>query len=160
VDRSDVEQKLRRALKPVAEKDRELTERDANERSISHKLAEYLQREFCDWHVDCEYNREGHKPKRLTVPECPGQTSPSDIYARTIYPDIIVHRRGRRKNLLVIEVKKEGNPVGAECDKKKLEAFRQELGYEHAALITFQAHNAAEPYSLEWVDRLPGQRAR
>lgn len=39
-----------------ADRDRDLLVMDVNERSISHKLAEHLAREFDEWDVDCEYN--------------------------------------------------------------------------------------------------------
>jgi hypothetical protein len=39
--------------------DKDLINNSANERSISHNLAEYLQNYFRDLNVDCEYNRHG-----------------------------------------------------------------------------------------------------
>ena len=52
-------QNLEIALSELIERDSFLFEADANERSITHKLAEYLQAQFQDWNVDCEYNRNG-----------------------------------------------------------------------------------------------------
>ena len=40
-----------------------------NERSIAHKFATYLEDEFQGWDVDCEYNRNLEKQKRLKLPE-------------------------------------------------------------------------------------------
>ena len=40
-----------------------LLEIGTNERSVAHKLAEYLQQEFPNRHVDCEYNRHGERIK-------------------------------------------------------------------------------------------------
>jgi len=79
---------------------------DVNERSVSARLAIHLQHHFPDWHVDCEYNRLGEDIKRLPRAE---ETRTDETEGRTIYPDIIVHRRGKAANLLVIEVKKDGN---------------------------------------------------
>jgi hypothetical protein len=79
---------------------------DVNERSITHKIAEYLQYNFKEWNVDCEYNRLGDKVKTLPKPI---KTNSNDTDAKTIFPDIIVHKRGKNENLLVIEVKKVGN---------------------------------------------------
>ena len=79
----DVKRRVIAAICALYRHDRELLDVDANERSITHKLAEHLQREFPGWHVDCEYNRVGREPRRLE--------------AKTVFPDIIVHRRGNRK---------------------------------------------------------------
>ena len=46
-------------------KDLFLLRGNVHERSVTHKLAEYLQQEFLDWNVDCEYNRKGVKPKKM-----------------------------------------------------------------------------------------------
>ena len=56
----DVKKRVIAAICALYRHDRELLAVDANERSITHKLAEHLQREFPEWHVDCEYNRVGH----------------------------------------------------------------------------------------------------
>lgn len=101
-----VMQRLSEALSRFFEIDAELFEVGVNERSLTHKLAEHLQAVFSEWHVDCEYNRLGTAIKKLPSPET---ISSDDVYGQTIYPDIIVHRRKQRENLLVIEVKKSSN---------------------------------------------------
>ena len=53
----DVKRRVIAAICALYRHDRELLDVDANERSITHKLAEHLQRKFPGWHVDCEYNR-------------------------------------------------------------------------------------------------------
>jgi len=101
---------------------------DANERSLTHKLAEHVQAAFPDWHVDCEYNRLGNKVKRLPHPE-PSMTD--DTEGRTIFPDIIVHRRRRSENLLAIEVKKTKNGPARDIDKLRgLTAPDSEYAYK------------------------------
>lgn len=60
IKRSEIENKLEKSLKRLLKDDFFLLESDAHERSITHKLAEYLQDEFEEWNVDCEYNRRGH----------------------------------------------------------------------------------------------------
>lgn len=93
---------IERAISIFRTRDLMLLRLDANERSMTHKLAEYLQREFRNWTVDCEYNRLGDETKRMSrdrndlVPK-------GDTNAQTVYPDIIVHRRNSKENLLVIE---------------------------------------------------------
>jgi hypothetical protein len=99
--------------------DRDLLDINVNERSISHKLAEYLQIEFPDWHVDCEYNRKMRDIKKLLIHF--DKVSADDNEASTVYPDIIIHHRQTNDNLLVIEIKKYG--LDTAKDMKKLKAF-------------------------------------
>jgi hypothetical protein len=100
---------------------------NANERSITHKLAEALQEVLRDpnVHVDCEYNR--HEKSIKTIHACYRnmQVKPYDLDARTVYPDIVVHERGNdTANVLVIEVKKQTNsPRHSDFDREKLKAF-------------------------------------
>ncbi len=116
------------ALLAFVQAEATLLEVDANERSITHKMAEYLQRAFLDWQVDCEYNRLGSIVKRLPDPT---EVGTDDTDGQTIFPDIIVHKRKARANLLVIEVKKTTNT--REGDEKKLKGLtapQGEYGYE------------------------------
>lgn len=144
------------ALRAFFRSDHDLLDRDVNERSITHKLAEHLQRQFenhCeDLKVDCEYNRHVSDIKRLLVlKDAIGgdAVEVDDSEARTVYPDIIVHQRGSdKRNLLVIEVKKtdkRGMELDrdnlwelTEPDKCKLRAFTELCGdyrYELGLLI-------------------------
>lgn len=107
------------SIKEFAREEKELLDIDVNERSISHKLAEYLQREFPDWDVDCEYNRKMGDKKTLNVSY--DKVSDQDTEAKTVFPDIIVHHRKTEENLLVIEMKKHGKKT--EKDAAKLVAF-------------------------------------
>ncbi len=50
----EVLQKVTTAIINLYRSDQELLEVDANERSITHKLAEHIQKEFPEWNVDCE----------------------------------------------------------------------------------------------------------
>ena len=127
---------LERAIGLLRTKDLLLLRLDANERSMTHKLAEYLQREFQEWDVDCEYNRLGAETKRM-LRERNGLIPKDDTNAETVYPDIIVHHRNTRKNFLVIEAKKSSNRRGPEDDKDKLRDFKREIGYENAAFVEF-----------------------
>jgi hypothetical protein len=136
--------------------DRSLLEVNANERSITHKFAEHLQRQFPGWNVDCEYNRNGSVPKRLlSMAElCVTQ---ADEDGHTVFPDIIVHRRGQRAdsgqrpNLLVIEAKKSGNHRNT--DREKLAAFRSEKRYAYAFSVALR-FITEEPCDVE-IQRCP-----
>ena len=91
-----------------------LLRNDSDEWSISHKLAEYLQTQFSDWHVDVEYNRDKNQVKELNN--------------ENVHPDIIVHIRDTDNNLLVIEVKKSNNLKLIDDDRKRLIKFTSQEG--------------------------------
>ncbi|WP_298337235.1 hypothetical protein [Ferrimicrobium sp.] len=131
-EREEVQRRLFSAYKTFLKRDRVLLELDVNERSLTHKLAEYLQAEFTDWDVDCEYNRNGDIPKRLQVQT----TVTDDTDAHTVFPDIIVHHRNTKKNLVVIEAKKTSS-TRAVADTEKLKAFIAEYGYQFAFAVVF-----------------------
>ena len=138
VKQSDVETRIIHAREKLRKKDQFLLEKDVNERSITHNLAQYLEEEFSGWDVDCEYNRVGKELMTKRLELRPEQFWTDDTHAQTVYPDIIVHQRGKEdENLLVIEAKKKSNPSGIDRDESKLKAFAGQLGYEYCALVTF-----------------------
>src|SRR2546426_6667034 len=127
----EVQRLVGNALTRLFHDDSGLFETNVNERSITHKLAEYLQQEFADWNVDCEYNRNLDEMKRLSVPKTGIEWD--DLESKTVFPDIIVHKRGAKKNLLVIEVKKSNSTVPDTFDKIKLNALlREPFNYKFA----------------------------
>ena len=137
-------------LNRLMEADQYLLEIDVNERSITHRLAIYLQEIFDDWHVDCEYNRDGNDPKELYFPSDPGDVADTD--ARTVFPDIIIHERGTGNNYVVIEVKKSTSVVGGEWDREKLTRYRNQLGYRFALFVEFDTgHGQQGIHQLYWV---------
>lgn len=117
-----------------------LFEKDLNERTITHKLAEYLQQEFKDWNVDCEYNRDCEKYIKSISrwnDECYRKPKINDSDAKTVFPDIIVHQRESKDNLLVIEAKKSASTKDKKCDINKLEMFVKEQEYKFGFFIDF-----------------------
>lgn len=77
--------------------DKKLLENNVNERSLTHKFAEYLQEQVdSELTVDCEYNRYGDDTKEIDViKQIVGETVPTDsLTPKTVYPDIIIHKRG------------------------------------------------------------------
>jgi hypothetical protein len=128
--RSHVDQ----AVSLVIKNDAFLLDHAANERSITHKLAEYLQQEFPQYHVDCEYNKHGVNVKRL-----PRRCNQGN--SEFVYPDIVVHLRGNdNHNVLVIEAKPRKYRAVPECDRAKLEAFTESGGgfrYQFGLFIGF-----------------------
>jgi hypothetical protein len=124
-----ITKKIGKALKLLCSKDQYLINHDVNERSVSHKLAEYIQNEFPNFNVDCEYNRDGASKKELHFLDF-GKFGPSDVNGKTVYPDIIIHKRNTKNNLLIIEMKK--NSLPDSNDVKKLKAFTKTgNGYEY-----------------------------
>ena len=98
--------------------------------------------EFSEWHVDCEYNRQGHVPKRLATFRDGGN----------VYPDISVHRRLTGANHLVVEIKKSTNPAGKQDDLEKLRAYREDLGYSFGLFLLFEAASEdADLAEVVWV---------
>ncbi|MBV9958530.1 MAG: hypothetical protein JO360_08920 [Acidobacteria bacterium] len=149
------EAKVINALRTLLAEDSDLLEVDANERAITHRLGMYLQDNFRGWDVDCEYNRDGHKPKTLLLPDKRRSENWDDEEwkERSVYPDIIVHQRGTTENRLVIEVKKSSskNQEAIEFDELKVKAYITELGYRKALLLTIRTNNdMAEPYLMRW----------
>lgn len=130
-----VDQLLTEALAAFHAAEMHLLRADASERSMTHRLALHLTPLFPDFDVDCEYNRDGFDVKRLALHERPVQDD--DTEAVTVFPDIVVHRRGDNDaNLLVIEVKKARSAVNAEYDMLKLQAFKRDLKYRYAVHLT------------------------
>lgn len=136
------------AVAELFERDAFLFQVDANERSTTHRFALHLARRFPDWDVDCEYNRDGFEPKMLHGPG--GGEDPNETNGSRVYPDIIVHHRGKPENLLVIEVKKSTSNRPDATDLAKLRALRQQLGYKCALFLSFQSGTPASP-ALEKV---------
>lgn len=120
-------------------------------------------------HVDVEYNRIGKSeppdPKRFdedldelldTIAELSQgslENSPEDtvddileeLQNRLIYPDIVVHERGKPHNLLVIELKKDTSSTNAfvdHFDHMKLAAYTNtqnpDLGYRYGTFLKFK----------------------
>ena len=143
----EVKSRVEQAIGITIERDRVLFENDAAERTITAKLACYIQELFPDWDVDCEYNRHFDGVKRLKD-IC---NSSGNGEGNAVYPDIIIHRRMTDENLVVIEVKKTTNNSTDDCDLIKLDAFKQELGYKHGLFVRFKAGSGkCGIQNLEW----------
>ena len=94
-----------------------LLDKDLGERTLTHRLAVHLERQFDGWEVDCDYNRLGERLLKLPHGSI---VSTDDGLGKSIFPDIVVHRRSIPENLLAIEVRKEINHQPAEHDHHKL----------------------------------------
>jgi hypothetical protein len=153
------------ALKQLYNKDSYLIDNDASERSITFKLAEYLQHSIGDgYNVDCEYNRHildesgkkriyilkrnleevlNLKNKNFTIKEI----FEGEYCELSVFPDIIIHTRGStQNNLLAIEVKKNISSVDKKFDFLKLQCYTDDsevnsLHYTYGAFICLNIMN-------------------
>lgn len=131
----EVKHALECALDALCKADIHLLHVNSSERSMTHRLAVHLEPYFPDHAVDCEYNRDGSNVKRLKPSDRDAKSD--DLDAVTVFPDIVVHKRGNNEgNLLVIEVKKGSSSASPDYDFQKLGAFKTELHYAHAVHVT------------------------
>ncbi len=171
----EIEKLVNQSLSDLYNNDSFLLKNDVCERSITHRLAIYLQNNISKLRdtainrldVDCEYNRnkpgELYAPKKLifdTEELCKqvainfGQQS-EKLLEVSCYPDIIVHRRGDNdSNLLVIEVKKESSQIKDSHDINKLKAFTKKdnynkYDYSYGVFIKLDMHKARPP-ECQW----------
>jgi hypothetical protein len=97
-----------------------LIEHDVGERTLTHRIAAYLEKQYEGWNVDCNYDRLGERTLRLPKGSI---VSTDDRLGKSIFPDIVVHRRAIPENLLAIEVRKASNHQPPEHDQHKLRAL-------------------------------------
>lgn len=145
MDKKFIENRLRNALNRLYHFDSLIISNNSNERSITHRLAVHLGTLFFeDWNVDVEYNRNLGDRKQISW-LARGLDEEDVISGRkSVYPDIIVHKRNSSENLLVVEVKKMGVSERLEqYDIEKLNGyFREEtLKYEYAAFVKISDPN-------------------
>jgi hypothetical protein len=147
--------KFLKALTNFYLRDVKLVEYKVAERALTHKLAEHIQREFPEYDVDCEYNKVGEgDPKRLGRFMYETQGGRSNTCHRdcdrcrrnkcVIFPDIIVHHRGKSENLLVVEAKTAWSERSRKKDFKKLQGLVNSEEYQYSLGISIVFHNQIE----------------
>lgn len=147
---NEIENKVLRAINRLKQDDFYLLENNLNECSINHKLAWHLQIEFPEWHVDCEYNKQWEKIKELDLPK--DKIDWTDTESKTVYPDIIVHRRGGNgPNLLAIEVKKSSNKSDRKHDYNKLEQYGETLSYSCTLFLEIGTGEKTGNFDPQWI---------
>lgn len=88
--------------------------------NLAHHLANEIQKEFTDYACDLDISKPNVKYRR---------------------PDIIIHKRGLHdSNLLVVEVKRDGNPSDMEDDILKIKQFwfNFDFDYKFGAAINLK----------------------
>lgn len=150
MERAEIQKLIEMSLEEFFKNEQDLIDIDANERSISFKIASIIQKQVPSvWNVDCEYNRDGNDTKLLGIPI--ENTKTDDTKGRTVYPDIIIHKRRKKENLLIIEIKKSG--IDYEKDLKKIKAFLSSDKYSYKfglMLIINTEKESKEKYETCW----------
>src|SRR5246500_2473372 len=143
------------ALQEFYAHERFLFEHDLGERTLTHRLAVHLEKQFSGWEGDFDYDRLGERTLRL-----PHGTiiSTDDHLAKSIYPDIVVHQREIPNNLLAIEVRKATNHQPPEHDQHKLRALTDPhlwFAYWIGVLLTLGKHHVttSEVYTSGVIDQ-------
>lgn len=150
--------KIECAIRMLLKNDKYLLKNNSSERSITHKLAQYLELHYKRYDVDCEYNlnidnERGKKAiqfleakfDRLSMPR-QGRILPSGMIEVSVSPDIIIHKRGKNnQNKLIIEVKKQG------CE-------RDELEFDQTKLEFYTGDSCEFKYSQGYLVNLPHGR--
>ena len=120
-----------------------LFEHDLGERTLTHRLALYLEKQFPGWNVDCGYDRLGARTMQLPHGSI---VSTDDHLDKSIYPDVVVHQREVPNNLLAIEVRKASNHQPEEHDRQKLRALTDPhlwFAYATGVLLTLEKNGVS-----------------
>jgi hypothetical protein len=137
--------KLVDALDAFYARETHLLAHDFGERALTHRLAVHVEQRFSGWDVDCDYNRLGER--RLCLPRG-SIVSTDDDLGKSVFPDILVHRRNVPENLLAIEVRKSTNHQPAEHDRHKLRAMTDPHlwhAFHAGVLLTLARRRMAAP---------------
>ncbi len=148
MDKDNIRVKVEGILASFLSVEADLFINNASEQAMTHRLAVLLEKDFSEWNIDCEYNRNQDEVKRLIY----AISSEHHVEAKDVVPDIIIHERMTENNLLVIEVKKSTNLETDEKDLAKLRAFKEQLGYQNAFFVRFLV-GTDQPgiQHMEWV---------
>lgn len=103
--------------------DKELAYANPAERALVARLRDLLHGQYEGWSIDLEWNRREDVIKRLRY----GLSEEELIGKDAIVPDLIVHRVGKRENLLAVEVKKSTNK-DFDGDTWKLRGMTEQAG--------------------------------
>jgi len=134
------------AVHRLIQKDCYLFKVNSSERSMTHRLAMYIEVHPSfdkSYNVDCEYNRNGEFSKSVAWRPNSDESS--------VYPDIVVHRRGQDgPNLLIIEAKK--SIADIQQDVLKLKAYINDLDYQLGLCVVLEEKPLSQLH-LEWFER-------
>jgi len=149
LDIEEIKERVIRAISVFGGNEQDILHPLGSERNICQRLSYYLQNEFVDWHVDTDNdkiidgttNTTRRKVARLLIQRFEGRFIHLNEPKETmVIPDIIVHRRKTRENLLAIEVKIHNDRQEIDFDHEKLKAYclSEDLFYRFAFFVRFQ----------------------
>ncbi len=152
MDQGEFKALLQKAIEELFNKDYMILEREfnINEITVSHRLGMFLGHCFLEFDVDCEYNRMANNQRDFTEGDywaktlnlsVEGNISGEDDEAKTVFPDIIIHKRKEPINLAVIEVKMKWKNSRKDFDYQKLRAYKVDLKYQFAVYPEFDERN-------------------
>ena len=124
-----------------------------NERCVTHRLGMYLAEMFPDEDVDCEYNRKYNEgideyiAKNMELPILEKGLTTKDTEAKTVFPDIIVHRRNMNRNLLSLEVKMKWKKGTGVLDVLKAKGYKAQLNYDYSGFLIL---GPGDEYEVLW----------
>lgn len=130
--------------------DKDLAYADPAERALVARIRHLLHGQYAGWSIDLEWNRREDVIKRLRY----GLSDDELIGKDAIVPDLIVHRVGKRENLLVVEVKKASNKV-FDGDIWKLKGMTEQAGpygYAGGLHLVIDVKAGTAPRSDVYVD--------
>lgn len=158
MDLNIIKKKIKKCLRQVYDEFPSLVEKyNICERSIMHRFAFYLQKEFKNFWVDCEFNKQFYK----------GIVSDKIIIGKRRFIDIVIHKRGHG-DFLCFELKKEGSNNKIEEDREKLkvltscepESFQYRYGFfivlnEKFDYSTYELYKKGELIEKKKISELP-----
>ena len=130
--------------------DEELAYANPAERAIVARLAQLLTGKYPSWTIDLEWSRRENVIKRLRY----GLSDEELIGKDAIVPDLIVHRVGKKENLLVVEIKKVTNK-DFDGDIWKLRGLTEQAGpyaYRVGLHLVLDVERGSVPRSDVYVD--------
>lgn len=140
--KEQIENILNKSIDELFEKDSQIILESYNlhERTITHKLAIYIEKHFQDTHyvVDVEYNRMRNVYGENVIGNAIGKNLDFEKYGKdpsNVYPDIIVHKRDTNNNLLEIELKMQWKNTKRDFDYQKINEYIDQLGYQFGVYI-------------------------
>ena len=137
-----VREVMNAVLARLIAQDADLLVLDVHERTITAKLAGYMQELLPEWTVDPEYNRIQDRVKEVRFAE----------KWIIVVPDIIIHRRNSSENLLVLEAKKIGDGKAEAYDRRKILALKEQQHYHYAVFLSLRT--GRENPGIESIDWL------
>ena len=147
-----------KAKNKFLKEEKEIIKIDVNERTLSASLMFHLQtlllneiyqESYKEYSVDCEYNRRKESTKMI-----PKEYRKFEKEDKQIYPDIILHQRKNRKNLMIIEMKKtvSSDKDGKDENRDRLKfltSSRKENEYKYLLGIYFEVNRIPDKCKIE-----------